>query len=134
MDSMDSHVDYMAYLEMYENDLTGSSADNVKIIVKLIAQLTRLKNQQNKMIHPNHAKKWTHEHNKQLLELYKAGSTMEVMVTTLKRTLRSVDYQLSKLLLTHVKASSLGGTAVLFNKTAKQIQSKIDTLHKEKHV
>ena len=127
---MDAYIQDIAIFEILVHKISSDSEANVKLLSNLIAQLQRVKNLENKKLHANHNQRWLKADNEKLLSLFKNNAPIEKRVADLKRTERSVDYQLSKLLIKEIAKNSLQHVAKKYNKDEVVVQAVIDTLHK----
>lgn len=123
LDAMDTLI------EEFKKNLTSNSHINVTLCNMLLGSIQKVKDAENKKLHPQHKRRWTDHENERILAMYGNGETPASMARELGRTLRATDYQLSRLLIQETQVHGYETVAMRYNRTVDDVRSKVDTVH-----
>jgi hypothetical protein len=115
--------------QVLSSHMTKDPVRNIEVLVKCISFLQSKKHSVSKSLYENHGRRWTSDENKEILSMFRDSEDMNTMVQKLKRSPRSIQYQMSRLLLQDTRNIDIADAAVKYNKTPEQIMRAMDTLH-----
>ena len=108
-----------------------SAIDDADFVKAMHAEVQRIKNDHKKCTvgTRRHGRRWTAEEELRMMELFRTERDVGIIAAQLDRAQRSVQYRISKVLLSEHRLLTLEGLAQKYRRTVPEIHDAMDTLH-----